>query len=303
MATSGLNSIDDIPRQWRAALASIQVLAPNAVMAGGCLRDREHGVKVKDIDIFVPCETVDRDEGRRFEQRMKADGWPDVKIIHDKTYNGERISASIETKFPNCPPINVIVMPYSLDEFDFGICQIAFDGKRIIRTAAYNTDRAARVFRLIPVVDDASFIRTIERWGRLKEKYPGWKLHLGSRASVQNATLTARTRQFNHPGVTSLAQAQAQSRLHRPGKQVPVTMNYISPSVQPMVVAFQNHEREVVVTRAIAERFAKELAKTQITPARNGPIDHFKVDVHPDETAAAIKIVQDIADRQPFVRR
>lgn len=270
MATTGLNDVDDIPRAWRSALASIQTLAPEAVIAGGCLRDREHGVKVKDIDIFVPCESVDSHEGKVFEQKMKNDGWHNVQTLHDESYNGSRISRSIETEFPNCPPINIIVMPYSLIEFDFGICQIEFNGKRIFRTRDYVIDHGARQFRLVPKIGDAEFIRTIDRWSRLKEKYPGWKFNLGSRSET-----TIVLGQANLPGVISQSQAmtQARSRQFMP-------MRPYNSDLATLADLMSKGPAEYVLPRHVAERLSKETTAKVVGQRPDG-----KIVVHIDNSA------------------
>lgn len=183
-------TVDDIPRAWKHALAAVQVAAPEALMAGGCLRDRDLGVKVKDIDIFVPSRYAGTpDEARIMADTLRSVGWKQVGMSVDKTYSDARrfkeLSGIIDARYPGCPPIQIIVgsfnMPKLISEFDFGICQISFDGTTLRRTSDYHHDRAAKVFRVVPELDDDSFIRTINRWARLKEKYPTWTFKLGSR--------------------------------------------------------------------------------------------------------------------------
>src|SRR3569623_1528091 len=45
--------IADIPERWQTVLRYVQNVAPDAVIAGGALRDLDNGRPVKDIDIFV----------------------------------------------------------------------------------------------------------------------------------------------------------------------------------------------------------------------------------------------------------
>jgi hypothetical protein len=268
--------VADIPKAWRSALASVQVLYPDAVMAGGCLRDREQGVKVKDIDIFVPCESTDVEHGRRVRRAMAADGWQDIDVVSDKTYNGERISMSLETKFPGCPPINIIVMPYALKEFDFGICQIEFDGKRILRTRDYHLDKRAQVFRLVPVVNDSEFVRSLERWSRLKEKYPSWKLNLGSRATTPGQPLV-----FDH----------GTSRTMNVGG--PITLMTRKPlEATDLSELLRKRGGEFVYPKRLAERIAKELALSIVKPHPNST-DNFKVTVHHDEVPMVARMMHE----------
>jgi hypothetical protein len=285
--------INDIPKAWRSALASVQVSYPDAVIAGGCLRDREEGVKVKDIDIFIPSATTDRDEGRRVLNRLKADGWLDLQVINDKTYNGERISMAMETKFPGCPVLNIVVGPYDLKEFDFGICQIEFNGKRIHRTRDYNLDRAEKQFRLIPAVPDSEFIRSLARWHRLKEKYPTWKLHLGSRAVTHPyvAPKMVFPEYRDHFGVTSMEQARHRSVFHSGG-----TIDFGSPMTAPIDYLLRTRASEFVIPKGLAERMSRELPRSVVKPHRNA-VDKFEVEVHPDEIAQAASLIQDTVDR------
>lgn len=277
--------VNDIPKAWRSALASIQTLYPDAVIAGGCLRDREHGVKVKDIDIFIPCQSADSHEGKVVEDKMKKDGWQDVRCLHDESYNGSRISRSIETIFPNCPQINVIVMPYQLAEFDFGICQIEFNGKRIHRTRDYIIDMAARQFRLVPKVEDAEFIRTIERWCRLKEKYPGWKLNLGSR-SESMVTLASGGPVTNLPGVVSQSQAMTMARTQQ-----------FKPRMADMIHNLNDllgrGPGEYVVDRAIAERLGRETT-AKIVGQYHGSNSSIVVKVDDTAVVPARRIIEDM---------
>lgn len=284
---------NDIPRAWRAALASIQTLAPDAVIAGGCLRDRDHGVKVKDIDIFVPCQSVDSHEGKVFEQKMNADGWQDVKTLHDESYNGSRISRSIETVFPNCPAINVIVMPYALAEFDFGICQIEFNGKRIHHTRDYVIDKGAKQFRVIPKMEDAEFVRTIERWSRLKEKFPGWKFNLGSRS--QSTAVLPSGGPVHLPGVVSQSHAMTLSRAAMFKSRKPDMIRTIND-------LFGRGPGEYVVERAIAERLSRETT-AQILGQHRGSSSAIVVKVDDKAVMPARRIIEDMLKaRERFTR-
>ena len=51
-----IGSVDDIPSSWRELLGEIREVAPDAVIAGGALRDRDNGRPIKDLDVFVQIE-------------------------------------------------------------------------------------------------------------------------------------------------------------------------------------------------------------------------------------------------------
>jgi hypothetical protein len=191
MEASGLNSVADIPQPWRAALAQIKSYIPSAVIAGGCLRDREFGKKVKDIDIFVPVSTSTEADLKAVKEMLIELGWQEVHIDTAKTYPDgcdTRVIGVVEAKLQGCPPIQVVVGEWNteniFDHFDFGICQISFDGRTIKRSVDYQVDRRWKQFRLATVRSDAAFVASINRWARLKEKYEGWTFNLGTRANV-----------------------------------------------------------------------------------------------------------------------
>jgi hypothetical protein len=265
----GLNDLEDIPKPWRHALAAVQVCCPDSMIAGGCLRDRDHGVKVKDIDIFVSSRSNESyHQVENVLKDLRRGGWKDAQVDDEKTYTStdRYISGLINARFPGAPPIQIIVGTFDigkvLDEIDFGICQIGYDGRRIMRTRWYNDGASAHEFRLIPKVNDEGFIRSINRWARLKEKYPEWKLHLGSRAEQASGgwvDVSSRPDIVNVQGVVSQKAARLLSK-------------------QVMLQALGN--REFVVPKAAAERLAREL--------RSGVILHQHVQ-HPDKFAIEVR--------------
>lgn len=52
-----------IPQSWTDLLSQIQAICPSAVLAGGALRDLDHGVPVKDLDIFIRAGSNDEAVG------------------------------------------------------------------------------------------------------------------------------------------------------------------------------------------------------------------------------------------------
>lgn len=189
METSGLNSVADIPQPWRTALAQLQTCIPSAIMAGGCLRDREFGKKVKDIDIFVPVSSNPEKDLSEVKKMLIDLGWLDVRVDTAKTYPegcDTRIIGVVEGRVLNCPPIQVVVGEWDTEKifehFDFGICQISFDGRTIRRSPDYQMDRRSRKFRIVTERSDKAFVSSINRWARLKEKYQDWTFDLGTRS-------------------------------------------------------------------------------------------------------------------------
>jgi hypothetical protein len=190
MGTTKLERVTDIPVAWRNALAQLQTCIPSAVMAGGCLRDREHGRKVKDLDIFVPVSTDSHADLEAVKVMLEGLGWKSVTIDDAKTYPegcDTRVIGVVEADVFGCPPVQVVVGNWDtdriFDHFDFGICQISFDGRELKRSVAYRLDSLNRVFKLATNRSDEAFVSSINRWARLKEKYRDWTFQLGTRSS------------------------------------------------------------------------------------------------------------------------
>lgn len=174
----------EIPQPWKDALAAVQAVCPEAVIAGGCLRDLDNGREVKDIDIFVTGEK----EGvlRGLHERMSSDGFDAEEIDTASMYPvGERneVVGFFEVRFDDLDvPAQIIMVNWDTakicDRFDFGICRIAFDGERLIRTGEYEADKHDEVFRLRRERDDIELVASIHRFARLSRKYEGWPFAL-----------------------------------------------------------------------------------------------------------------------------
>lgn len=172
--------IESLPTGWRAILQSVQTIEPGAILAGGAMRDWDNGRLWKDLDIFIPSggntrAITDMLRGKSYRQTRHFDaGYRNV----DHTI--EDVSTFEANAFE--PPIGIIRMARELTpeqwlaRFDFGICQIAFDGQQITRTAAYLKDQAQRQFTVTRSDTPGQLERTRERFKRLREKYPDWTL-------------------------------------------------------------------------------------------------------------------------------
>jgi hypothetical protein len=178
--------MDNILEPWAAQLLrDVRAIEPAAHIAGGYLRDRITGKPVKDVDLFV------RDRGDASNQRLLtvlARTHPYLSNTIPAHYLGaedgvtfiyECLPAAMPTRLPE---VNVITMNrgYEMHEnvhrFDFGICQVATDGEHLIKTPAFEQDRAEMTFTLVQCENEAEYERSLRRWERLKVKYPGWRL-------------------------------------------------------------------------------------------------------------------------------
>lgn len=183
----GLNGPRDIPATWKSALREIQSIFPHAALVGGALRDRDHGVKVKDLDIFIEASEPTYDALCAAQNLLEEKGFQ-TKLVDTSVYKDwfgvTKIVGIVETAIGSCPPIQLIFCDFPVDEtllyrLDFGCCQIMYDGRQIKRTDAYEFDRRRKLFRLVTGCDSRQMVRRLERWARLREKYPEWELDLG----------------------------------------------------------------------------------------------------------------------------
>jgi hypothetical protein len=171
----------EIPATWTEALRSIQVLRPEAVIGGGCLRDLDNGRPVKDIDIFVRGSKAEHleslhqalSDGDQFHvEEIDSDNWYPVG-------DGNDVVGFFEMRlYVDDPPIQIIMVDFDcsliVERFDYGICRIAFDGVTLIKSPEYLLDQANEVFKLRRSRDENQLAASVHRYARLVQKYPGW---------------------------------------------------------------------------------------------------------------------------------
>lgn len=168
------------PQDWTDILVKLQRggLA-EAVLAGGALRDLEQGKPIKDLDIFI--EQRDEHTGPNIQACLGLDDntlkrmeTPENYGIHFTELYG------VWEWFRPEPliPVQIIALNMTVDlntvvsRFDFGICQVAYDVRCTLHTAAYYKDIAHKTFT---VLKDSR--TTATRWERLRAKYEGWTLN------------------------------------------------------------------------------------------------------------------------------
>lgn len=173
----------EIPQSWRDALARLHANGfPEAIIGGGALRDLDHGVEVKDVDIFVtrkPFTQALLNKAFGFNGRVLVNEWA-------AQYLGFADDVVMVVDFPNPdngPPFQVIVscpevndddfLVHQLERFDLGLCRIAYDGTTVFRHPTYLEDKAAQVLR---IRDHHRVPRSITRAERIGAKYPGYRI-------------------------------------------------------------------------------------------------------------------------------
>lgn len=200
---------DDVPVAWRGCLKELQQFWPEAVLAGGALRDRDNKVKPKDLDFFLPSHSGLVEDVAGVFNTLKQAGW-DAKRADAHNYARPGLIGVVDVKYPGCPPVQIVVGKWNTatieQEFDFGICQIVFDGREIRRTHEYRSDQIRRTFTYLGLPDDIS--RSVDRFARIKPRYPNWlfklnsQIYTGSMATL-GYTATRRSAQY-HPNIQQL---------------------------------------------------------------------------------------------------
>lgn len=181
----------NIPEPWNAALAAVKRIAPEAVIAGGALRDLDNGREVKDIDIFVRGTT--EPALARLRNAVVRAGFDAEEIDPSKMYpvgDGQDVVGHFDAEFPGCDvPVQIIMVNHDcapevlVTRFDYGICRIVYDGETLLRAPEYLSDQAAEVFKLRRQRTDQELVASVHRFARLRQKYDGWRFDTFESAS------------------------------------------------------------------------------------------------------------------------
>jgi hypothetical protein len=167
-------TVQDIPRPVLKLFHDIQKTEPRALLAGGYLRDLDNGKVPKDIDIFVPYD---------YSHNLDLLLGLDTSLSKDDYEGDDTISAQFLCIIAGIDlPVNVLVCLRDVDpkerleRFDWGICQIAFDGRDLYATHAYMRDKMAKTFTLCRYTNYDQLQNSLNRFERLQsQSYNGWK--------------------------------------------------------------------------------------------------------------------------------
>ncbi len=181
-------SIDQIPQEWKDRLAEVQIENPTAIIAGGCLRDLWMGKdknSVKDIDFFIICDTTN--EETVYNPSFGYLDWGDTMIaVCDNSYKDfttpevgaiHRIEHDYTMEFIT---VDVVDKMSAIKRFDFGFCQIYFDGKELVYTDEFLNDMNNKTITLVRSDTKEQFDRSMRRAERFQEKFPDYKLEIGA---------------------------------------------------------------------------------------------------------------------------
>lgn len=174
----------DLLSYCRSILASLHAHGfSEAIVAGGAIRDLDNGKEatVKDIDVVI----FDR-PNYLLDLRMALRDFNHKVAVPENVANYlsfENVSCVHEFSEEGGIPVQVVVSRHPrsayeiLERHDFGICQIGFNGRSIIKTTAYEADKYQSCFTLVRCRDIQDYARSVGRHARLTaSKYHGWPL-------------------------------------------------------------------------------------------------------------------------------
>lgn len=171
-----------IPFTWTQALSIIQRQGqPEAVIAGGALRDLDNLRPIKDIDVFVYGTRTDHLHGLR--NKLMQLGVTCGEIDPSKCYpigEVQKVVGFFDAEFEGLAhQVQVVMLDHPcgvqiLDRIDYGICRIAWTGTELIAGPEYAEDKADKVFRMRMVRYGQELASSVHRYARLVTKFQGW---------------------------------------------------------------------------------------------------------------------------------
>lgn len=178
-----------LPTVWKSVLNKIQSVFPNAIIAGGALRDTVLDLEVKDVDIFIhnvddvlfsvadirELLGVPPDESDTASVTMcRLDGY---NILSNRRKISNLINVSLggvlyQLVFVSMPPIRYV------DEcFDFGLCKIYFDGTVLKLFDEFQHDLDNQQITLLGAFTERELARSVfAHRQQIIKKLPGWKV-------------------------------------------------------------------------------------------------------------------------------
>lgn len=177
----------EIPEEWLKVLAQVRQSFPNAIIAGGCLRDLHYGKPIKDVDIFAPIVQDELVHALVADVRASLNVTPPAELTSSEENFIEesgRVGQAGRTIFAVVPLQSPALMfKYELivgdtdacdiNLFDFSICQIEYDGEVVHWTDAYHDTFMTRT---IKVMNSRPAERHALRCERMQDKFPGMRI-------------------------------------------------------------------------------------------------------------------------------
>lgn len=149
---------------------------PNAIIAGGYVRDHYLGGKYKDIDIFFPV-TSQRNYYDRLDDIKNLDGL-EIDKTPKEGYKGYKTFYTKDYLWNKIPvqfighKIQGEFIPSLMDSFNFNIDKMYYDGVDTIITDEAEDDAKGRWATLNQLKEMSYLPTAMKKYERLKEKYP-----------------------------------------------------------------------------------------------------------------------------------
>lgn len=170
-----------LPPAWLDVIGRVRNVLPSAIIAGGAIRDLDNDRPVKDIDVFF----TDTPYFSKLHEALYG------VYFYAKQCSGQYMDGAADevtgtttylSHDGSLPELNLIQLTEGfnpadiIDRVDFGICQIGYDLLGVVKTPAYEFDKANQCFSLTRAETVEGVMRSIKRYQRLQQKYQGWPL-------------------------------------------------------------------------------------------------------------------------------
>lgn len=153
---------------------------PNAIIAGGYVRDHYLGGKYKDIDIFFPV-TSQRNYYDRLDDIKNLDGL-EIDKTPKEGYKGYKTFYTKDYLW-NKIPVQFIGHRITeggfaerlLESFNYDIDKMYYDGTDTIISDVAEVDKKNKTCTLSSLKEMSYLPTALKKYERFKEKYPGYK--------------------------------------------------------------------------------------------------------------------------------
>jgi hypothetical protein len=159
----------------RDLLGRIRKISPQAVIAGGAVRDDLLGVEPKDYDFFIPFKeypnVVREFNGGKRHPKSKdyTTSHSDISDVYQFEYEGIKVEL-MRSRFDPSEDFGQKV----IQSFDFGICMAYYEGSSLIRdTDKFQEDVKNGTMTLYKLQRISDLPRSIDRFNRLNGRLGG----------------------------------------------------------------------------------------------------------------------------------
>lgn len=188
-----------IPPAWRTVIETVRLYYPNAVIAGGALRDLGLGGEVRDLDVFTPLATSSTDDA--FHETVTEHGWGltggfissrdgyamsvRAEVTGCRSYVFPWLAVPVQiitTALPDTPEFPLAL----LKTMDFDLCRVAHTGSYPVFENSL-MDAKPNTMTLVHCPDEVQAARSVKRAEKFADRYPGMVLDLSLAGKVSKA--------------------------------------------------------------------------------------------------------------------